>query len=79
MTAKELARYFDHTLLRASATHEDFDAFCADCARYGFAMAAINSAPVRYVHAPASLACVSDLDAVLNLARALIHDVAKEV
>ena len=49
MTAKELARYFDHTLLRASATHEDFDAFCADCARYGFAMAAINSAPVRYV------------------------------
>ena len=40
---------------------------------------AVLSAPVRYAHAPASLACVSDLDAVLNLARALIHDVAKEV
>ena len=40
---------------------------------------AVLSAPVRYVHAPASLACISDLDAVLNLARALIHDVAKEV
>lgn len=47
MTAKELARYFDHTLLKAYATEEDFRAFCADCAAYGFAMAAINPAPVR--------------------------------
>lgn len=46
MTAKELARYFDHTLLKAYATEEDFRAFCADCAAYGFAMAAINPAPV---------------------------------
>ena len=47
MTAKELARYFDHTLLKAYATEDDFRAFCADCAAYGFAMAAINPAPVR--------------------------------
>ena len=47
MTAKQLARYFDHTLLKAYATEEDFRAFCADCAAYGFAMAAINPAPVR--------------------------------
>ena len=47
MTAKELARYFDHTLLKAYATEKDFRAFCADCAAYGFAMAAINPAPVR--------------------------------
>ena len=47
MTAKELARYFDHTLLKAYATEEDFRAFCADCAAYGFAMAAINPAPVK--------------------------------
>ena len=40
---------------------------------------AVLSAPVRYIHAPASVACVSDLDAVLALARALVHDVAKEV
>ena len=46
MTAKQLARYFDHTLLKAYATEEDFRAFCADCAAYGFAMAAINPAPV---------------------------------
>ena len=46
MTAKELARYFDHTLLKAYATEDDFRAFCADCAAYGFAMAAINPAPV---------------------------------
>ena len=47
MTAKELARYFDHTLLKAYATEEDFRAFCADCAAYGFAMAAINPVPVK--------------------------------
>ncbi|MGN1251085.1 MAG: deoxyribose-phosphate aldolase [Candidatus Spyradocola sp.] len=46
MTAKELARYFDHTLLKAYATEDDFRAFCVDCAAYGFAMAAINPAPV---------------------------------
>ena len=46
MTAKELARYFDHTMLKAYATEDDFRAFCADCAAYGFAMAAINPAPV---------------------------------
>ena len=46
MTAKELARCFDHTLLKAYATEDDFRAFCADCAAYGFAMAAINPAPV---------------------------------
>lgn len=40
---------------------------------------AVLSAPVRYIHTPANVACVSDLDAVLSLARALIHDVAKEV
>ena len=40
---------------------------------------AMLSVPVRYVHTPASVACISDLDAVLALARALIHDVAKEV
>lgn len=48
MTAKELARYFDHTLLKAYATEEDFRAFCADCAKYEFAMAAINSVPVKF-------------------------------
>ena len=49
MNAKELARYFDHTLLKAFAQEQDFDAFCADCRSYEFAMAAINSAPVAYV------------------------------
>ena len=39
----------------------------------------VLSAPVRYVHAPAGLACVRDMEAVRDLARALIYDVAKEV
>ncbi len=49
MNSETLAKYFDHTLLKAYATDSDFDAFCADCAKYSFAMAAINSAPVSYV------------------------------
>lgn len=46
MTAKGLAQYFDHTLLRAEATEEAFAAFCAESALYGFKMVAINPAPV---------------------------------
>lgn len=49
MTTSQLAKYFDHTLLKAYATVEDFRAFCIDCAKYEFAMAAINSAPVAMV------------------------------
>ncbi len=47
MQKREFAKYFDHTLLRADATKADFEVFCADCAKYGFAMAAINPEPVR--------------------------------
>ena len=49
LTVAQLAKYFDHTLLKAYATTEDFKVFCADCAQYGFAMAAINPAPVKLV------------------------------
>ena len=49
MNISQLAKYFDHTLLKAYAADGDFDTFCADCAKYSFAMAAINSAPVSYV------------------------------
>ena len=49
LTTAQLAKYFDHTLLKAYATTEDFKAFCADCAQYGFAMAAITPAPVKLV------------------------------
>lgn len=46
LTPEQLAKYFDHTLLRADATDAQMRAFCEDCARYGFAMAAINPAQV---------------------------------
>lgn len=44
MTVKELANLFDHTLLRADATREQFKVLCEDSAKYGFKMVAINSA-----------------------------------
>lgn len=46
MTPETLAKYFDHTLLRADARRADFEALCADARRYGFHMVAINPAPV---------------------------------
>ena len=38
LTAKELASYFDHTLLRANATVSEFKKLCDDSKRYGFCM-----------------------------------------
>ena len=46
LTVKELAGYFDHTLLKAFVTNEDFKKLCDDADKYGFKMVAINSAPV---------------------------------
>lgn len=46
LTVKELAGYFDHTLLKAFVTDEGFKKLCDDADKYGFKMVAINSAPV---------------------------------
>ncbi len=46
MTPEKLAGYFDHTQLRAYATEADFEKLCAEARQYGFAMVAINPAPV---------------------------------
>ncbi len=46
-TPEQLAQYFDQSLLKAYASDEDFKSFCAECAAYGFKMAAINSVPVK--------------------------------
>ena len=47
LTPVTLAKFFDHTLLKAYASSQDFQAFCATSAAYGFKMVAINPAPVR--------------------------------
>ena len=47
MTPEVLAKYFDQTLLKAYASEKDFEAFCAQSAKYHFKMVAINSAPVK--------------------------------
>ena len=46
ITPAELAAYFDHTQLRAYAQRRDFEKLCAEAREYGFAMVAINPAPV---------------------------------
>lgn len=46
LTTAQLAKFFDHTQLKASATEDDFKTLCAEAKRHGFMMVAINSAPV---------------------------------
>ena len=47
LTPEQLAKYFDQTLLKPFVTEERLREFCEESDRYGFAMVAINSAPVK--------------------------------
>ncbi len=46
MPTKEFANLFDHTLLRPHAQEHEFEKLCAEAAKYGFKMVAINAAAV---------------------------------
>jgi deoxyribose-phosphate aldolase len=46
LTARELARYIDHTLLKAEATPAQVEALCAEAAEHGFASVCVNSSHV---------------------------------
>lgn len=48
LTPVTLAKYFDQTLLKPYVTEERLREFCLESDRYGFAMVAINSAPVKF-------------------------------
>jgi deoxyribose-phosphate aldolase len=44
---KDLARFIDHTLLRADATYSDIDRLCDEAAQFGFASVCVNPIFVR--------------------------------
>lgn len=46
LTEASLAKYFDHTFLKAYATRADFEKLCKEARELGTAMVAINSAQV---------------------------------
>lgn len=48
MNAKELARYFDHTFLKAYATSADLERLCKEAKTIGAAMVAINTEWVSF-------------------------------
>ena len=48
MTPEQLAKYMDQTLLKPYVTEDRLKEFCEESDRYGFAMVAINSAPVKF-------------------------------
>lgn len=47
LTEASLAKYFDHTFLKAYAARADFEKLCKEARELGTAMVAINSAQVR--------------------------------
>lgn len=47
ITAQELARYIDHTLLKPDATYAQIAQLCEEARRYGFATVCINPVHVR--------------------------------
>ena len=49
MTASEMARYIDHTLLKPEAPLSAFDKLCDEAIRYGFKSVCVNSGRVAYV------------------------------
>ncbi|WP_200786680.1 deoxyribose-phosphate aldolase [Clostridium sp. Marseille-P3244] len=51
LSKKELSRMIDHTNLKPYATEEDLRRLCAEAAAYGFAMVAVNPAPVMFCKA----------------------------
>jgi deoxyribose-phosphate aldolase len=49
MTASEMARYIDHTLLKPEAPLSAFDKLCDEAIRHGFKSVCVNSGRVAYV------------------------------
>ena len=49
MTALELARYIDHTLLKPESTAPQFDQLCAEAIKYNFFSVCVNSSWVSHV------------------------------
>ncbi|MDX9780126.1 MAG: deoxyribose-phosphate aldolase, partial [bacterium] len=44
----ELAKYIDHTLLKAESTQNDLDKICSEALQYGFAAVCVNPCNVAY-------------------------------
>ena len=49
LTAAEMARYIDHTLLKPEATPAAFDTLCAEAVQHGFKAVCVNPAWIAYV------------------------------
>jgi len=49
LTAAEMARFIDHTLLKPEATPPAFDQLCEEARQYGFKAVCVNSGWVAYV------------------------------
>ena len=77
-----LAKYIDHTILKAQATKEDIEKLCREAAEYGFASVCVNACRVKQASellkdSDVNVACVvgfplgatttSEIDMVINV------------
>ncbi|MBQ2899323.1 MAG: deoxyribose-phosphate aldolase [Oscillospiraceae bacterium] len=50
MDKQAIAKYLDHTLLKADATYEQLKAVCDEAKKYGVAAVCVNSVNIDFVH-----------------------------
>ena len=50
MDKQSIAKYLDHTLLKADATYEQLQAVCEEAKKYNVAAVCVNSVNVDFVH-----------------------------
>ena len=76
ITAAEMAKYIDHTLLKPEATKPAFDSLCTEAVRYGFKAVCVNSGWVAYVAAKVRGSGVA-VCAVVGFPLGAMHSAAK--
>ena len=58
LSKDNLSSYFDHTILKADATHADVSLVCSDAIKYNFAAVCVNSSNVSIVAEELRGSCV---------------------
>ena len=90
LTKQSLAKYFDHTFLKAYATNADLEKLCTEAKTIGAAMVAINTEWTKFckeqlqgtdVHVGAAIGFkwaieqgADEIDYVINISKAKMHD-----
>lgn len=76
ITATEMAKYIDHTLLKPDATFDGMDKLCEEAIKYRFKAVCVNSGSVAYVSCKLQGHCV-DVCSVVGFPLGAMHTSTK--